>query len=93
MSIKQIFKSSWEFGSFFTPGSGARQRPSESFHYKQTKKIIKNQKKMFKTTRDIFLVLLLMPILLKYCYNIVTFNEIAFIFPESGFAKTPIFIV
>ena len=48
---------------------------------------------MFKTTRDIFLVLLLMPILLKYCYNIVTFNEIAFIFPESGFAKTPIFIV
>ena len=66
MNIKQIFKSDWGFGSSITPGLGAGQRSCESFHYKQTKKMIKiRHKKMFKTTRDIFLVLLIISILLK----------------------------
>ena len=47
MNIKQIFVSHWGFDSFFIPGSGACQRPCESFHlYKQTENNKKQQKSL-----------------------------------------------
>ena len=54
MNIKQIFKSDWGFGSSITPGLGAGQRSCESFHYKQTKKMIKKNTKKCLRPQEIF---------------------------------------